>query len=263
MLSPEESQGMADQMRRVVEFKVQGQTCHGTEGESLLTALRRHGFEVPSLCFHVAVSAYGACRLCLVEVKKGRRQKLTTSCNHPVQEGLEVQLDTDAVVRHRRTVLQLLLAAAPAAKAVRDLAAHYGVEDTPFVPRPGEDCIKCGLCVRICELVGVSALGFAGRGVGKQVTTPYEEANLACVGCGACADICPTDCVKVVDADGFRTIERWHLRVPLTACATCGRAFAPEVHITHMAEQAKVEIARMATCPKCRGRAYAADFRLP
>jgi DNA-directed RNA polymerase subunit RPC12/RpoP len=69
--------------------------------------------------------------------------------------------------------------------------------------------------------------------------------------------------VKVVDADEFRTIERWHLRVPLTACAACGRGFAPEVHLTRMAGQAKMEIARLATCPKCRGRAYAADFRLP
>jgi bidirectional [NiFe] hydrogenase diaphorase subunit len=263
MLSREESQGMADQMRSVVEFKVQGQTCRGTEGESLLAALRRHGFTVPSLCFHEAISAYGACRLCLVEVKKGKRLKLTTSCNYPVQEGLEVQLDTGEVVRHRRIMLQLLLAAAPAAKAVHDLAARYGVEETPFVPRPGEDCIQCGLCVRICELVGVNALGFAGRGVRKHVTTPYEEANLACVGCGACADVCPTGCVKAVDADGFRTIERWHLKVPLTVCATCGRGFAPEVHLTRMAEQAKVEIARLAICPKCRGRAYAADFRLP
>jgi NADH dehydrogenase/NADH:ubiquinone oxidoreductase subunit G len=258
MLSHEESQ-----VRSVVEFKVQGRTCRGTQGESLLSALRHHGFEVPSLCFHEAVSPYGACRLCLVEVKKGRRSKLTTSCNYPVQEGLEVQLDTDEVVRHRRIVLQLLLAAAPAAKAVRDLAALHGVEETPFVPRPGEDCIQCGMCVRICELVGVNALGFAGRGVRKHVTTPYEKANLACVGCGACADVCPTGCVKVVDADEFRTIERWHLRVPMTACAACGRGFAPEVHLTRMAGQAKMEIARLATCPKCRGRAYAADFRLP
>jgi bidirectional [NiFe] hydrogenase diaphorase subunit len=254
---------MAYQMRSAVEFKVQGKTCRGTEGESLLTALRRNGFEVPSLCFHEAITAYGACRLCLVEVKKGRRAKLTTSCNYPVQEGIEVQLDTEAVKRHRRMVLQLLLAAAPAAKVVRDLAARHGAAEAPFVQQPGEDCIQCGLCVRVCELVGVSALGFAGRGARKHVTTPYEEASQACVGCGACADICPTGCVKVVDADGFRTLERWHFKVPLNTCAACGKGFAPEVQVTRMAEQTRLEIARLATCPKCRGRKYAASFRLP
>ena len=45
-----------------VNFEAQGRACRGTRGESLLDALRRCGFEVPSLCHHPGVKPYGACR---------------------------------------------------------------------------------------------------------------------------------------------------------------------------------------------------------
>jgi len=244
---------MADTASKMVRFKIQGRECEGREGESLLAAIRRAGFEVPSMCYHEAVSPYGACRLCLVEVKKGRKAKLTTSCNYPVQAGIEVLLDTAAVSRHRRMNLMLLMAAAPAARSVQALAARYGITSTPFRVEPGEACIHCGLCSRVCaEIVGAHALGFAGRGVHKHLTTPYEESSADCIGCGACAVICPTGCVKVEDAGGYRIIERWHFKVPLQSCQVCGRSFAPEVQLKRFAAQVHAQPSRFATCPDCR-----------
>ena len=245
---------MTESQSREVTFKVDGRSLRGRQGESLLEALRRYGYQVPSLCHHEAVSPYGACRLCLVEVQKGKRRKLTTSCNYPLMEGIEVFLDTEQVVSNRRVVLQLLLAQAPAAERVRQLAAEYGVNDTPFeVEDPENRCINCGLCARVCkEVVGVEAIGFSGRGAGKRMVAPYDETAEDCIGCGACVFVCPTDCIGMSETGGIRTIERWHRRLPLKTCSVCGRHFAPTFQLNKFAEWTGLPRGHFDKCPDCR-----------
>jgi bidirectional [NiFe] hydrogenase diaphorase subunit len=239
--------------KKKVTFKIQGRPYEGLEEESLLGAIRRYGYEVPSLCYHEAVSPYGACRLCLVEVQKGKRGKLTTSCNYPVQEGIEVQLDTEKVVKHRTLMFQLLLAMAPDAKQVAELALQYGVKDTPFEKKKGNDCILCGLCNRVCkEIVGVDAISFASRGVNKQMVAPYDETAEACIGCGACVYVCPTDCIGMTEDQGVRHILKWHRDLPLKACQKCGRGFAPTFQLNHFAATIKVDRTHFDVCPDCR-----------
>jgi NADH dehydrogenase/NADH:ubiquinone oxidoreductase subunit G len=236
-----------------VTFKVGDRSYQGTYGESLLGALRRLGYEVPSLCFHEAVSAYGACRLCLVEVGKGKKRRLTTSCNFPVQEGIEVFLDTDRVRKHRRVVLQLLLAVAPEAQEIQALAKEHGVEATPFEPRKGEKCILCGLCTRVCkEIVRADAIAVASRGVTKQMTAPYDETNEACIGCGACVYVCPTQCIGLTEEKNIRHILRWHRDLPMKACKKCGRFFAPTFQLNTFAGQIQVERSNFDMCQDCR-----------
>ena len=66
--------------------------------------------------------------------------------------------------------------------------------------REGELCYLCGLCVRVCdELVGAKAISFAGRGVDREVATPFYKVSEACIACGACEFICPTGAIKVTD----------------------------------------------------------------
>jgi predicted molibdopterin-dependent oxidoreductase YjgC len=88
----------------------------------------------------------------------------------------------------------MLLAKAPASAEIRALAKKYGVASTRFlVENPEEECILCGLCVRVCEeVVGVQALSFGGRGTAKHVATPYMVPNTDCVACGTCLAVCPT-----------------------------------------------------------------------
>jgi bidirectional [NiFe] hydrogenase diaphorase subunit len=243
---------MADETN--VTFTINGRPASAASGSSLLEAIRRHGHRVPSLCHHEAVAPYGACRLCLVEVKKGRRTRLTTSCNYPVQADIEVLLDTAAVVKHRRVVLELMLASAPAAAPVRVLAAEYGVRSTPFpIVDAKNACIDCGLCARVCkEVVGQDALGFAGRGTKRTMTTPWGEENPACIGCGACVYVCPTHCVEIVDEDGARVLERWQRRMPLRPCTTCGRPIAPDVQLARFAERIGAAPGRFDKCSECR-----------
>lgn len=237
-----------------VKFKIQGHTYEGTKEEPLLGAIRRYGYEVPSLCYHEAVSPYGACRLCLVEVQKGKRRKLTTSCNYPVLDGIEVFLDTEKVVKHRKTVFQLLLAIAPAAKNLKEFAAEYGVTATPFKPADEEnDCILCGLCNRVCEeIVEADAISFAGRGTFKRMESPYDETAEACIGCGACVYVCPTDCIGMKEEKNIRSILRWHRDLPMQVCKKCQRPFAPTFQLNEFAKRVNLDRTRFENCPDCR-----------
>ena len=66
----------------------------------------------------------------------------------------------------------------------------------------GELCYLCGLCVRICdEVVGAKAISFVGRGVDREVGTPFYKVSEACIACGACEFICPTGAIKVTRRD--------------------------------------------------------------
>jgi predicted molibdopterin-dependent oxidoreductase YjgC len=200
-----------------VTFEVQGHSCQGIHGESLLDALRRCGFEVPALCHHPGVKPYGACRLCLVEVQKGRRRRLVTSCDYPLEEGLQVFLDTEKVVANRRMVLRLLLAMAPQAPRIRRLAAEHGVEPAGLeVAGGGDDCILCGLCVRVCrEVVGAEALSLAGRGLRRDLgDRPFGDFPESCIGCGACAHVCPTGAISMEEIAVSSMKERWGERRP-------------------------------------------------
>lgn len=239
-----------------VTFQVDGRSYAGAQHEGLLGALRRLGFEVPSLCFHEAVSAYGACRLCLVEVQKGRKRRVTTSCNYPVSEGLQVFLDTPEVQRHRRVVLQLLLAKSPASPEVRALAAEHGVLSTPYATPAGDEenkCILCGLCNRVCsEIVGAHAIDFAGRGLHKRMESPYDETAEACIGCGACVYVCPTKCIGISEQDHIRQIHRWHRELPMQACKKCGQEFFPTFMLMAFAKRIKVERSHFDVCQNCR-----------
>ncbi len=185
-----------------VFFRVGEREVSANRGESLLDVLHQNGYEVPSLCHLKGLSPWGACRLCLVEVEKGGRKKLVTSCNYPVMEGIVVYLDTDKVQRNRTMVLSLLSSLAPSAPRLVELVKKYGGDNRLFTGRVDPmGCIKCGLCVRVCrELVHASALSMAGRGRDKHLQThPFGQFPDDCIGCGACAWVCPTDAISMED----------------------------------------------------------------
>jgi NADH dehydrogenase/NADH:ubiquinone oxidoreductase subunit G len=234
-----------------VKYTVMGQEHEAERGASLLGELRKHGYVVPSLCYHESLTAYGACRLCLVEVRKGKRERLTTSCNYPVQEGIDVLLDTPKVARNRRMVLELLLAQAPgASQPLQALARRYGVKSVRFPAKDDEACILCGLCVRVCsEGIRAHALTFSGRGDRKKLGTPYSEPGV-CVGCGSCAHVCPTDAISVEHDD--RTRRMWGQSFELARCATCGASTMPVAQIDHVVSSTRLSRSYFELCDECR-----------
>jgi heterodisulfide reductase subunit A len=178
----------------MVNLTINNQPVSVDEGTSLLTAIESLGIRVPKLCNHKALTPYGACRLCVVEVAApGRAPSVQASCQYPALEGLSVLTDTERVRRGRKIVAELLLARCPDSAVIRRIAAEVGVRETR-IREKHDDCVYCGLCVRMCEeRMGRSAIGFTGRGSGKKLEPPYGVHNEMCWACGACDFICPVE----------------------------------------------------------------------
>ncbi len=209
-----------------VPLKIDGLDVTAPAEASLLDAARRAGRDVPGLCHHEAVPPIASCRLCLVEVRRPGRSEaqLTTSCDYPVSADLEVVTDSALIRRHRAMNLRLLLTRAPEAPALRDLALALGVTTQLFPPvtdAPLKDCILCELCVRVCAELGYHALSTIGRGDHKRVGPPFgQTAAMACVGCGSCQALCPTQCIPMEDTATTRTI--WGRTLEFAGCSRCG-----------------------------------------
>jgi bidirectional [NiFe] hydrogenase diaphorase subunit len=250
------SRKIADQVKaptiEEVGLYLNGEFVRADTSWTLLQAARAHGVEIPTLCYHADLPAEGHCRLCLVEVGEPPRTRLVNSCTFPVAAELKVQTHSERVLQARRLVLELLLARAPKAEVVRQLAADHGVYETRFhIEDPEELCILCGLCVRTCrEIVGVSAISMAFRTPEKQVATPFKEAAEACIGCGSCAFICPTGVIPYTEKNGIRTI--WGRDFELQACSKCGNYIAPKAQIEHWAKITGDPVESFLLCRDCR-----------
>ncbi|MFO7859893.1 MAG: FAD-dependent oxidoreductase [Desulfosalsimonas sp.] len=175
----------------MITFKLNGQTVQGEEGQYIIQVAENHGVYIPTLCAHKALEPAGMCRLCTVELFDGRRTKFVTACNYPIWEGMEVQTDTETVHEGRKLIVEMLMARCADVPVIRELAEKYGIEKPRF-EQEHETCILCGLCTRICERMGNSAITLTDRGLDLKVDTPFHVQTDICQACGACAFMCPT-----------------------------------------------------------------------
>lgn len=175
----------------MVNLIIDGVQLQAEEGSTILEVAKFYGINIPTLCNNDELTPYGACRLCTVEVEDERRTRLVASCLYPVREGIKVKTHSERVMKGRKLILELLLARCPNSKTLQDLASQMGLEQVRF-KMENEDCILCGLCVRMCaEQMGSGAIGFVGRGQKREVVTPFRTASEICRNCGACMYICP------------------------------------------------------------------------
>ena len=198
---------------------VNGQQAEARDGEMILSALKRQGIRVPTLCHVEGLTPTGACRMCVVEVD-GR---LLPSCAYPVADGMKIETHSPRVMQARKTIVELLLSNHPddclycernGSCQLQDLAEELGVRQRRFVGgrniqkadisssaivRDPAKCILCGKCVRVCEEIqGVGAIDFIGRGSRAMVGTAFNEGlNISiCVNCGQCVTACPTGALR-------------------------------------------------------------------
>lgn len=175
----------------MAKLKINGIELEVERGTMVLEAGRFLGIPIPTLCHDDGLTPYGACRLCLVEVTSNGRSRLLSACTLPAEDGLVVHMHSERVERARRLLLELYVATCPQSKRIQDLASLYGVRQVRLEAKD-DDCIQCGLCVRMCEeQMMAGAIGFAFRGHHRRVARAFDRTSSLCRQCGACLYICP------------------------------------------------------------------------
>ena len=87
---------------------VDGQRVPFDGEKNVLSVIRKAGIDMPTFCYYSELSVHGACRMCIVEnVKTG---KIDASCSMEPRDGLEIRTNTARLLRHRRMILELMLA---------------------------------------------------------------------------------------------------------------------------------------------------------
>jgi len=175
-----------------ITLNINDKEVTGEDGMTILEVARAAGIDIPTLCYHEKLEPYGACRLCLVEIGTPPRTRLVTSCVYPAADRLTVKTRSERVIQNRKMLLEILLARAPGAKIIRDLAEEYGASKARL-KKKATYCILCGLCVRYCaEIKKADAISFIGRGIEREVMFIPEISPESCPPCRECFPLCPT-----------------------------------------------------------------------
>ncbi len=177
-------------------LQIDGREVEAKEGMTVLEAARSVGISIPTLCHHEKLEPYGACRICVVEVETRGRTNLVAACLYPLEQGLVVRTRSEKVDKTRKILLEQLLAHAPDAEVLQDLAQEYGADKDRF-EKESSFCILCGLCVRYCtEVKQKNAIGFFDRGASRAISFVPEVAAKECWDCKECFPLCPTSYVQ-------------------------------------------------------------------
>jgi bidirectional [NiFe] hydrogenase diaphorase subunit len=238
----------------MVHITINGKVVKAVEGEMLLAVIRREGIDIPALCDHPAIEPAGNCRLCTVEITKegwDGRAKCVTSCLYPVEDGLMVSTHTPRLIEIRKTILDLLLARSPNSEVIQKMAEEYGIYKTSYETIPdGDNCIACYACTRVCEVLGKNAISAVLRGHDKKIAPPFDEPPPDCIGCLACAYICPTGVIKWHDKGNIRTI--WNKDFEMISCKLCGKKIITRDFADYLIEQRDIPKDYFDTCDDCK-----------
>lgn len=199
-----------------VHLKINNIPVEVPQGYTILQAAKVANIEIPTLCYLKDINCIGACRVCMVEAKN--RRGLLAACVYPVEEGLEVFTNTPAVIKSRKTTIELLLSnhnkkclSCPRNQQceLQKLAVEYGVDEdrfpseepiyeidnlSPYIVRDNNKCINCMRCVAACKNVqSISVIGAIQRGFSAHVGSAFDKSlnQAPCVGCGQCVVSCP------------------------------------------------------------------------
>ena len=238
-----------------VEITVDDHTVTVAEGESLLTACRAAGTDIPTLCYGDTVEAANACRLCMVELEGSRT--LVPSCSRPVEPGMIVHTDTERTRHARKMVLEFLASTVDLSTTPRVAGwmAEFGADPNRYGPgaatvaqpvkldnelyvRDYAKCILCYQCVAACgeEWQNTFAIAVAGRGLNARISTEFDVGlpDSSCVYCGNCIAVCPTGALMPLSEHRMRADATWdedRQTLTDTICPYCGVGCTLTLHV--------------------------------
>src|SRR5258706_1906384 len=197
----------------VIEFKLNGDTISAFAGETIIQAAKRHGVDIPRLCYKEGYRPDGNCRACVVEIK-GERVLAPSCCRQPAK-GMEVQSNSGRAVHSQKMVVELLMSDVPrddlkpGGNELFHWAGELGVTRSRFAAREQsardashpamtvnlDACIQCTRCVRACREEQVNdVIGYAFRGHDSKIVFDFDDpmGESTCVACGECVQAWPT-----------------------------------------------------------------------
>ena len=229
-------------------MEMDGVSVSFTPGETIYEVAQRQGQDIPTLCYDPRLEAFGACRLCVVEVEGTRNP--VASCTTQAQPGMQVRTRSGEVEQHRRILLELLASEnrqvevdplrGYASQELGTLVERYKAntgrfqgkqsgtsrldDENPFILRDYAQCISCYRCVRVCaEQEADNAISVMGRGFETQITTEFNGTlkESACTFCGQCIQTCPTGALADLKAMAASPLPE-PIQKTRTICPYCG-----------------------------------------
>jgi formate dehydrogenase major subunit len=231
----------------LIEFRLNGEAASARPDETIIEAAKRHGIEIPHLCYKPGMRPDGNCRACMVEIK-GERVLAPSCCRKPAA-GMEVTSDSPRAVHSQKIIVEMLAADVPARVYKLDSELEQwkrwlGIGAPRFAARaqPKADlshpaiavnldaCIQCTRCVRACREEQVNdVIGYAFRGAHSAIVFDLGDPMGAstCVACGECVQACPTGALAPAN-DAYLVVAD---KVVPSVCPYCGVGCQLDYHV--------------------------------
>ncbi len=222
---------------------IDGREIEVPTGTKVIEAAARLGIMIPRFCYHPALGAVGACRVCAVKVLEGPVKGIQMSCMLDAAEGMQVSSNDPEAVDFRRYVIEWLMLNHPHDCPVCDEGGHCLLQDMtvsgghgirrfsgrkrtyldqdlgPLVQHEMNRCIHCYRCVRFyqqfCGYRDFGALGIGNRTYFGRTTSGRLESPFT----GNLSDLCPTGVFTDKPSRFFG--RRWDYQRTPTLCINC------------------------------------------
>ena len=207
----------------MVNLTIDGKQISVKENTTIMEAAASNGIPIPHLCYLKEINEIAACRVCVVELEG--KDRLITSCNNVVKEGMVIHTNSPKVRRHRRTNVELILSqhncecvTCPRSGncMLQTVANDLNILDIPYkmkiekqpwnkefpLIRDSSKCIKCMRCIQICDKVQSLNI-WDVEGTGSRTTVnvsghkTIEQSD--CSLCGQCITHCPVGALRERD----------------------------------------------------------------
>lgn len=207
----------------MVNLTIDGKQISVKENTTIMEAAASNGIPIPHLCYLKEINEIAACRVCVVELEG--KDRLITSCNNVVKEGMVIHTNSPKVRRHRRTNVELILSqhncecvTCPRSGncMLQTVANDLNIIDIPYkmkiekqpwnkefpLIRDSSKCIKCMRCIQICDKVQSLNI-WDVKGTGSRTTVnvsghkTIEQSD--CSLCGQCITHCPVGALRERD----------------------------------------------------------------
>lgn len=222
---------------------IDNQSVTVPEGTNVLQAAQQLGIVVPHFCYHEALGAVGACRLCAMLFTEGPVKGIQMACMVPAKDGMVVSTEAPEAVAYRGQVIEWLMLNHPHDCPVCDEGGECQLQDMtvasghsvrrytgkkrtylnqdlgPFIAHEMNRCIQCYRCVRTYQdYCGGTDYGVLGSNQ-RLYFGRFQDGPLESPFAGNLVDVCPTG---VLTNKPYRFTSRfWDLQEAPSICPHC------------------------------------------